>query len=133
MEKKDPDSQVEGVKRRRYTRVKVDCSAWLTVNNTRQKIGRVYDLSTGGVCILSESPLEPGDTCVFELQNSKHASSKVYHYRARVVWKKADRFAIEFVDIDSDSFIYLQTIVLYHADDPLDVAREFQEDFPCCR
>ncbi len=133
MEKKIPASQVGGVKRRRYSRVKINCSAWLTINNTRQKCGKVYDLSIGGVCILSESLLEPGDTCIFELHESKHDSSRVYQYSARVVWKKADRFALEFVDIDSDSYFYLQTIVLYHADDPLEVAEEFQEDFPCCR
>ena len=133
MEKKIPASQEDGAKRRRYSRVKIDCSAWLIINNTRQKCGRVCDLSMGGVCILSESSLEPGDMCVFELHESKQDSSKVYHYSARVAWKKADRFALEFVDIDSDSFFYLQTIVLYHAEDPLEVAEEFQEDFPCCR
>ena len=133
MEKKKPDSQVDGAKRRRYSRVKIDCSAWLIINNTRQKCGRVCDLSMGGVCIFSESSLESGDMCVFELHESKQDSSKIYHYSAQVVWKKDDRFALEFVDIDSDSFFYLQTIVLYHADDPLEVAEEFQEDFPCCR
>ena len=133
MAKKIPASQVEGVKRRRYSRVKIDCSAWLTINNTRQKCGRVYDLSMGGVCILSEKPLELADKCVFELHENKQDSSRVYHYSARVVWKRDDRFGLEFVDIDSDSYFYLQTIVLYHADDPLEVAEEFQEDFPCCR
>ena len=133
MEKKIPASQVDGAKRRRYSRVKIDCSAWLTINNTRKKCGRVYDLSMGGVCILSDSSLEPGDMCVFELHESKNDSSRVYQYNGRVVWKKADRFALEFVDIDSDSYFYLQTIVLYNADNPLEVAEEFQEDFPCCR
>lgn len=133
MEKKIPDSQVDEAKRRRYSRVKMDCSAWLTINNTRQKIGRIYDLSMGGVCIVSKSPLEPGDNCDFELHESKQGSGRVYHYSARTVWEKADRFALKFVDMDSDSYFYLQTIVLYHADDPLDVAEEFQEDFPCCR
>ena len=133
MENKISASLAEGAKRRRYSRIKIDCSAWITFNNTRQKYGRVCDLSMGGVCILSQSPLGPGDMCDFELHESKDGSSRVYHYSARVVWKKADCFALKFVDMDSGSYSYLQTIVLYHADDPLDVVEEFQEDFPCCR
>ena len=133
MEKKNPDLQRRLARGECGLGAKIDCSAWLTINNTRQKCGKVYDLSMGGVCILSDRPLEPGDMCVFELHESKQGSSKVFQYSARVVWKKADRFGLEFVDIDSDSYSYLQTIVLYHADDPLDVAKEFQEDFPCCR
>jgi len=133
MENKIPASLVERVKRRRYTRVKIDCSAWLTINSTRQKSGRVYDLSMGGVSISGQSPLEQGNICDFELHEDKDGSCIVYPYSARVIWKKVDRFALEFVDVDSDSYSYLQTVVLYHADDPLEVAKEFQEDFPCCR
>ncbi len=133
MKKDVPPPQAEGIKRRRYSRVKMEGSAWLTFKNTRQKIGRLYDLSMGGVCILSENPLDPGEECVFELHEEKEDSSTIYQYKARVVWKKDDRFALEFIDIGSDSYFFLQTTVLYHADDPLEVAEEFQEGFPCCR
>jgi len=129
MKQENQAVQVEGAKRRRYSRVKIDCSAWLTVNNVREKVERVCDLSMGGVCILCQSTLEPGDMCDFELQDSNIA----YHCTARVVWRTDDRLALEFVGMATDSYLFLQTMVLYHANDPLDVVEEFQEDFPRCR
>jgi len=87
--------QADGVKRRRYSRVKIDCSAWLTVNGTRLKACSVCDLSMGGTCILCQSTLEPGEICYFELNDSNIA----YLYTARVAWKTDDRLALEFLDM----------------------------------
>lgn len=130
MENKLHSSQGEEIKRRRYSRVEVNCKAMLLVDNKKYKPEKIFNLGLGGVCMLYKSDLSPGDKCDFEIID---AASGTYTYKARVAWKTEDRLALEFVDMDSDSYFFLQTTVLYHADDPLNVAEEFEEDFPSCR
>ena len=133
MKKNDPAPQGNSPKRRRYSRVEIDCCAWLIVDNVRLRFDKVCNLSMGGACILGQSPLKPGDTCEFELYDTRGGTGRTFRYRARVVWTNADRMALEFIDMDTESYMFLQTMVLYHADDPLDVVEEFQDGFSSFR
>lgn len=106
---------------RRYSRVEMDCSTWLTCENSSLQPYKVCNLSMGGVCFFCKSTLEPGDTCIFEL----HDFDRAYYYSARVAWKKGDRLALECVDIPPDSNFYLQTMILSHVDNPIKLVEEF--------
>ena len=128
MEKNTLASKPVAKNRRRYTRVTVDCGAWFTADKTKQKSDSICNISRGGVCIQSNSTLNPGDMCNFELQDS----GITYRFNARMAWKNDDYFGLEFVDIPPDSLFFLQTLVLYNASDPFDMVKEFQENFPRC-
>jgi len=84
----------------------------------------------GGVCIEGRSSLQAGDFCVFELHDDGRHTCRVVKFCARVLRTGADSLALEFVDMDVDSYMFLQTMVLYYADDPLGVVTEFQDNFP---
>jgi len=127
-----PVDQEDGPRRRRYSRVKIDCGAWLIADNVRLRFDKVCDLSMGGACIFGQTSLAPGDFCELEMHETRGGGQE-YRYKARVVWKTDDRLAVEFIDMDSDSYTFLQTMILYHAENPLDVVQEFQDDFPACR
>ena len=133
MAENTPVSQRDNPKRRRYSRVKIDCSAWLIADGVRLRFDKVCNLSMGGACMLGQSPLKKGDLCELELHEFQGDTCMTYTYQARVAWTGNDRLAIEFTDMDSDSYMFLQTMILYHAEDPLDVVKEFQDGFPCCR
>ena len=133
MSGKTPVKQEDYPKRRRYSRVKIDCSAWLIAKGVRQRFDKVCDLGMGGACIFGQSSLKPGDLCELELRESQGDTCRTYTYQARIVWTGNDRLAVEFVGMDSDSYMFLQTMILYHAEDPLEVAKEFQDGFPACR
>ena len=89
------------------------------------------NLSIGGVCIRGRSSLQEGDVCDFELHDNGPCASWIVKGRARVIRTEIDQLALEFVDVDVASYMFLQTMVLYCADDPLAVAAEFQTDFSC--
>jgi hypothetical protein len=116
--------------RRRFSRVPFDRSAWLTIHNRKQRFDRVENLSMGGVCILGKTPLQTGDICDCELHDDGDHSCRIVRFCARVLRIREDCVALEFVDMDVDSYMFLQTMVLYYADDPLGVVTEFQDNFP---
>jgi len=133
MAENTPVKQENYPKRRRYSRVKIDCSAWLIAKGVRIRFDKVCDLGMGGACIYGQCSLKPGDPCELELHELQGGRCMTYTYQAMVVWTGKDRLAVEFVGMDSDSYMFLQTMVLYHAEDPLEVVKEFQDGFPACR
>ena len=116
--------------RRRHSRVAFNHSAWLTVQNKRHSFDQMADLSMGGACIKGVAPLKPGDICDLELHEEGRHSCRIAKYCSRVIRKGGNKLALEFVDMDADSYMYLQTMILYHAEDPFDVVDDFQDDFP---
>jgi len=133
MAENTPVKQGDDPKRRRYSRVEIDCSAWLIADGVRLRFDKVCNLSMGGACIFGQCSLKPGDLCELELHELQGGTCMTYNYQSRVVWIGKDRLAIEFINMDSFSYMFLQTMVLYHAEDPLDVVKEFQDGFPSCR
>ena len=130
MKKSYITSQLHNRERRHYSRVAFNRSAWLTAHSKRQQFDQAHNLSMGGVCIQVQSLLQTGDMCDFELHDEGRHSCRVVKFCAHVIRTGADSLALEFVDMDVDSYMYLQTMVLYHADDPLRVVTEFQDNFP---
>jgi hypothetical protein len=116
--------------RRRFSRVTFDRSAWLTIPDKRQHFEQVGNLSMGGAYIQGRSSFKAGDTCYLELHDNGRHSCRVVRFCARILRAGDGCLALEFVDMDTDSYMFLQTMILYGADDPLGVVTEFQDDFP---
>lgn len=130
MKKNYITSLLHNPERRRYSRVAFDRSAWVIAHSERHRFDQMYNLSMGGACILGKSSLQEGDICDFELHDNGRHTCRIVKFCARVIRTGADSLALEFVDMDVDSYMFLQTMVLYYADDPLGVVTEFQENFP---
>ena len=123
-------SQRQNHERRRYSRVVFDRSGWLIDHDKRQRFDQVCNLSMGGACLQGQTSLRPGDMCDFELHEDGPISSRIVKFCARVIWTGSDKLALEFVNMDVDNYMFLQTLVLYNTDDPLGVVSEFQDNFP---
>jgi len=130
MNRKNTALLLHDQERRRFSRVAFDRCAWLTVHNRKQRFDKVSDLSMGGVSIQGKSSLQSGDICEFELHDDGPHTCRVVKFCARVIRAGNTGMALEFVDMDVDSYMFLQTMILYYADDPLGVVTEFQDNFP---
>ena len=116
--------------RRRYLRVVFDRSGWLTEQGKRQRFTQVRNLSMGGVCLQGSTSFQTGDICFFELHEDGPDSCRIIKVCARVIRIDSDNLALEFVNMDVDNYMFLQTLVLYNTDDPLGAVTEFRDNFP---
>lgn len=115
--------------RRRYSRVPINRTGCLYAGDGKQYCAKIRDLSIGGACIKGKSSLGPGVRCELELQENRRHSSQVIRLSAQIVRKNIDELALQFIDMDKESYMFLQTLLLYHVDDPLTIVSEFQDEF----
>jgi len=120
---------VHDQERRRYLRVAVNRTGCLYAGDEKHYIAKIRDLSIGGACIKGKCSLSPGLRCDLELQENGRDSSQVIRLSAQIVRKNYDELALQFIDMDKESYMFLQTVLLYHADDPLTIVSEFQDEF----
>jgi hypothetical protein len=122
-------SQRHNQERRRYSRVVFDRSGRLTDHDRRQRYDQVCNLSIGGACLQGPNSLRPGDICNFELHEDGRYSCRIVKFCVRVIWIGSNKLALEFVNMDVDNYMFLQTLVLYNTDDPLGVSNKFHDNF----
>jgi len=115
---------------RRFTRVVFSRTAKLISRTGIHGEGRVHNLSLGGLFLDGKYDVDCGDLCELELHETGRHSCLILHFKVRVVRIESAGMALEFVDMPTDSYRFLQTMILYSTDDPLGVSLEFLEDFP---
>jgi len=115
--------------RRRYSRVSVNQSGWLLVDNGKQHVAMIQDLSIGGALLKGVRTLHPGMQCELELNDNDINVAQVIKLSAEVIRVDSTELALKFVDMDKESYMFLQTMLLYKVDDPLSIVTEFQDDF----
>lgn len=97
--------------------------------------GKIYgqyparNLSQGGVFLEGDVALPVGEDCRLELYETGRHSSLILTFLGRIVRQEKDGVGVEFTSMGEDSFMFLQTMVLYSSDDPIGVAERFLEDF----
>lgn len=87
------------------------------------------NLSLGGLFIEGNVTIPVGGTCRLELHETGHRSSLILCFHGMVLRKSDVGVAVHFTHMEDDSFMFLQTMVLYSSDDPVGVAEHFLEDF----
>ncbi|MCL2789905.1 MAG: PilZ domain-containing protein [Desulfobulbus sp.] len=87
------------------------------------------NLSLGGLFVEGVTNLSLGQDCHLELCETGHRSSLILKFRGIVRRATKDGIGISFTSMEDDSFMFLQTMVLYSSDDPIGVAERFLEDF----
>ncbi len=115
---------------RRFTRVVFSRTAQLISHGGAHGEGRVHNLSLGGLFLEGKYDVDLGDLGQLELHETGRHSCLILHFKVRVVRIESNGVALEFIDMPTDSYKFLQTMILYSTDDPLGVSLEFLEDFP---
>ncbi|WP_457574659.1 PilZ domain-containing protein [Desulfolithobacter sp.] len=118
---------VSGRERRRFTRVSYNGVARLLLGGKWHEFVRVKDLSLGGVFIEGQYQAEAGELCKLELPQNIRSSNLTLHLAARTVRVDKEGVALEFLPMEEKTSMFLQTMILYHSDEPYDIAVEFPE------
>ena len=87
------------------------------------------DLSLGGMFIEGTFKLAVGDSCQFVFHETGQRATSLFPFSGKVLRRDANGIGVEFTSMKEESFMFLQTMVLYSSDDPVDVALDFMEDF----
>jgi hypothetical protein len=87
------------------------------------------NLSQGGLFIEGDINIPIGEDCGLELYETGRHSSLILTFSGKIVRHEKDGVGIEFTSMKEDSFMFLQTMVLYSSDDPVGVAERFLEGF----
>jgi hypothetical protein len=125
----NPGPKVLKPEKRRHLRVVFTRTVKLSVRDAILGRFPARNLSLGGLYIDGCTGMREGETCRLELHESGLHSSLILSFSARVARVEPEGVAVEFTDMEDDSFMFLQTMVLYSSDDPLGVAEDFLEDF----
>ena len=130
MPRQDPDISASERNRRRFSRVLFNRTARLYLGGRRYEYEKIRNLSIGGVFVEGHYKADPGEICELELHESGRHSSLILRFFARIVRITDNGVALEFIDMGQDAYMFLQTLVLYHSDDPYTIALEFLDGFP---
>ena len=108
----------------------LDRKANLLLNGRRYEDQPIRVLSLLGMFIAGSFDASVYDICTVELRETGSNSCLTMNFTARIARVEQDGMVLEFQDMQPDSYMFLQTIILYATPDPLRVAEEFLGDFP---
>jgi len=115
---------------RSYARVIFNRSARLIFTDRVYEQNKIRDLSLIGIYLEGRFEAQLGDKCTVEIQETGPTTSLTLTIAATVVRIEPRGVGLKFEDMKQDTYMFLQTMILYATKDPLSVAEEFREDFP---
>ena len=115
--------------KRRHDRVLFTRS--VKVFGTRESLGQypAKNLSLGGMFIEGDINIPVGEQCRLELHETGNHSSLILKFSGKILRCDRDGVGVAFTEMEPDSFMFLQTMVLYSSENPTWVAENFLEDF----
>ena len=111
--------------KRGFTRVETHVEAEVCVESGAPVPCRVDNLSLNGVMLSGGHGFAEGSVCSVHLVLSGAEPSIEIVAKGLVIRVRPDRTAIEFREIDGDSYTHLRNLVLANADDAESVEEEF--------
>lgn len=87
------------------------------------------NLSLGGLFLDGPLDVPVGGDCRLELHETGVRSSLILNFCGKILRNEKSGVGIRFTAMEEDSFMFLQTMVLYSADDPIEAAERFLDGF----
>lgn len=116
-------------KARKYTRVNFRRDVHLYFDGKQYIQNTVSDLSLGGMYVKGKFEQQKGDICTVELSCPDDRLGDIeLRARCAVVRVSDDGIALRFISMGHESFLFLQTTLLYEADDPMQLGAEFVKE-----
>jgi len=113
--------------KRRYARFAFERSVKLFSGDYTSQQYSAKNLSLGGMFLEGQGDLTVGQDCRIELHETGRRSSLIYKICGKIVHAAADGLGVEFVTMEEHSLMYVQTMFLYSADDPVAAAEHLDE------
>lgn len=111
---------------RDFTRVHPDIVAELTAPDSQTVGGRLDDLSLSGLQLSVDAKLAEGQSCEVTLVLRGGEPPVRITAKGTVIRCKPGHLALEFAEIDDESYAHLRKLVLVNADDPAQVEDELE-------
>ena len=112
-------------KARKYTRVNFQRDVHLYFDRKKYTHNTINNLSLGGMYVKGTFDQKQGDICTVELSNPDDNLGIEFRARCSVVRISDDGIALSFLSMGHESFLFLQTTLLYEAEDPMRLGTEF--------
>ncbi|WP_417910812.1 PilZ domain-containing protein [Candidatus Electronema sp. PJ] len=114
---------------RRFTRVNSNHTVRLDFGAQQYDQQLVSNLSLGGMYIKGRFTQQPRDLCILEAEHRLPSGASIkFQAKGSTVRCTEDGLAIQFVSMPHDSLQFLQTALLYQAEDPITIGTEFSQD-----
>lgn len=113
--------------RREFTRINISVAVELSPPGEPKISGRGCNLSVKGVYVSGPRTLPASMECPITIFLTGGGEPMSVRVVGRIVYADKEGMGVEFCDMDTDSFINLQNLVLRNSLDPATVEREFQE------
>ena len=113
--------------KRAYTRVTTNIDAEVTLDGAEAVACHVDNISLSGVMIAGGHGLPEGVICGVRLILQGAEPPIAIATKGLILRVRPDRSALEFREIDGDSYEHLRNLVLLNADDAEPIEEEFDE------
>ena len=110
---------------RRFTRVNFNQPVRLDFGDKQYEQEFIRTLSLAGMYVTGHFEQQVGDACTIEMSQPGGTGKINLRAKGSVVRVHDDGIAIDFTSMHQDSLLFLQTILLYAADDPTVLCSEF--------
>ncbi|MGI6393474.1 MAG: PilZ domain-containing protein [bacterium] len=111
--------------KRKMSRVDFKIDAVINRNNTK-KICSVRNLSLAGMYLVTDIDIVSGDNIDITVKVASGSTSGEIELSGIVVRKEHDGFALEFLDLPLDSYLFLRNVVVYNSGDPDTIDQEYR-------
>lgn len=115
---------------RRFSRVKMVQQVRLGFQHTSYGPCRIKDVNLTGMFVFGKFYQRAGDECIVEYSQTRSASHFYFKARAVIVRTIRAGVALEFISMPMDSYVLLQSTLLFEAVDPLTLVQELPADCP---
>ena len=118
------------VYKRMFTRI--EFSRKVSIHFQKNSYGpcSIRNLSLGGMFVVGDFEEDVGAICHLVFMQTGASSELTIRASAKVIRAGSDGIALEFTSMSNDSYMFLQTSLLYQADDPLPISLEFPDETP---
>ncbi|MBM9535764.1 PilZ domain-containing protein [Desulfobulbus alkaliphilus] len=115
--------------KRRHARV--DCNRSVRIVGGQKVLGPypIKNLSLGGIFVQADIDIPVGEQCRLQMRHTGSQASFILTFSGKILRREPDGIGLAFVEMERDSFMFLQTLVLYSSEDPTRIAENFCEDF----
>ncbi len=108
-------------------RAKYDTSIKIITSNKTITSDHTRDISLNGISVITTEKLPLGTQCELELTLNSQVANLTLKLRGDVVREMEDGFAINFNEMDIETYQHLKNIVLYNTEDPESFLQQCQE------
>lgn len=91
---------------------------------------QIKNLSLSGMYVYSKFAENDGTSCHVTLTQVGPTSNLTIQAEAKIARQDNDGIAIQFVSMAQDSYMFLQVILLYEAEDPFIIGLEYPDNCP---